>query len=179
MKFFLSKYVILFFLLFSFLCISEVKAQPGIEMQVTLSRFDKFHQIGYVHRFSAVEARAGFGYGIVKTAFQNRFFPQAYVGLSYDFLKNEKWMLGPTLYYSFSQYAYIKGVKGVHGGAKVAYHDLFFGPQFYFGGKLKVGMRTLIGPSWQMQNYNVKGDEPTKVDFTLNYSAEISVRYAF
>ena len=142
----------------------------SLETQLTLNRFEKFHQIGYVYSYNQFETRAGMGYGIVRTVFQERFNPQIYVGGSYDFLKNRHFILGPTLYYSFSGYTYNKAAM-----ANVFYHDLLVGPQFFYGIKWKVGMRLLAGPS--MENL-FRGVDKNKF-WTYNYSAEISLRYAF
>lgn len=77
-------------------------------------------------------------------------------------------MLGPTIYTSFSGFTYNR-----LSNAKALYLDVLGGLQFFYGEKWKVGMRTVIGFSWEKLTGN------RRMPITMNYSGEITVRYAF
>ena len=154
--------------------LSLVRELPSVkhalEMQVGFTRFEKYHSLSYLMNYKRWEVRAGLGYGIVKTLFQNRFFPQGIIGVSYDCLRDPRFNLGPTLFYSLSGYTYNRAAQ-----AKVMYHDLFLGAQFFYGLKWSVGTRMAVGSSVEHLLDLPEGGRT----WSPNYYGEIAVRYAF
>ncbi len=142
----------------------------AVESQITLSSFDLYHQLGYVFSHKSFEYRAGIGYGINRTLFQQRFAPQFYIGASYDCIRDTRWIFGPVFTYSLAGFTYYKAAK-----AKVLYHDFFAGVQMYYGKKWKVGTRLLAGASSEQ----LLKSPQRRSNWSFNYSAEIGVRYAF
>lgn len=141
-----------------------------IETQLSINRFEKFHSFTYTYGIKRWEFRAGLGYGIVKTLFQQRFNPAVSIGVSYDLLSSQKWNLGPTVSYTLSGYTYNRASK-----SKVIYQDILLGVQFYYGQKWQVGTRLMGG--WSIEHMFNLPDRGRNGG--PNYYGEIGVRYAF
>lgn len=139
-----------------------------IGTQLSFNRFEKFHSFTYTYGIKRWEFRAGVGYGLVRTLFQQRFYPMVSTGVSYDLLSSHKWNLGPTISYIFSGYTYNSVAK-----SKVIYQDILLGLQFYYGQKWQVGTRLMGGWSVE-QMFNLPDGGRNGVP---NYYGEIGVRY--
>lgn len=98
----MSRFRAIFFLLvLSNSCFGQEAAQ-SVNYRLNVTRFDFFTGLEYTKRIQSFQPFAALEFGINRSIFQQRFFPKMAVGLSYDLVRNEQWMLGPSLQTSYS-----------------------------------------------------------------------------
>lgn len=92
--------------IFIFTFVTTISWSQGVSQslnyRLNITRFDFFTGIEYARNYNAFHPNVAFEVGINRTIFQERFFPKISVGFTYDLLKNEKIVLGPTMHTSYS-----------------------------------------------------------------------------
>lgn len=135
----------LFILHFCFLVYSQDSIHPkkmvhGIETNVSITRFDIFHSFAYRAKMKRFQCSGGFGYGINRSVFQQRFFPKVSIQGSYSILEKPKFVLGPSIYYSFS---WLKINANTNHFSN--WNEFFGGIQWQYGKKWKIGQTISAG----------------------------------
>jgi hypothetical protein len=146
--------------------------QNTVSTSVSFTKLDFFHGVEYSRKFDAFEVFTGFEYGIVRTAFQSRFFPKMKIGAGYFPLNRERFQLGPVFQYGFSYLQYSKTPKGI-----TNYHELNTGLRWKYGKKWQIGQTLLLGGLWE-RSYNTIYQK-NKTYGTWGYVLQIDFGYVF
>ncbi len=112
----------------------------GIETNVSITRFDIFHSLSYRAKMNRFQYSSGFGYAINRSIFQQRFFPKVSIQGSYAILEKPKFVLGPSIHYSFS---WLKINSSTNHFSN--WNEFFGGIQWQYGKKWKIGQTISAG----------------------------------
>lgn len=126
------KYLFVFF----YLILSQLHAQELEQehhLAIRMNRLDLFIQYGkaYVHHKHTQEV--GFGFGLNRTVFQQRMFPEIYYRYTFSVLKTEEWNLGLGAGFYASAYELNKKTH-----AWSSYQELVLGLAVSYGRRFKV-----------------------------------------
>jgi hypothetical protein len=104
----------------------------SLNYRIDLTQFDFFTGIEYARKYNRFQPFTAFEIGINRTIFQQRFYPKFSVGLSYDLLKSDKILLGPTFHYGYSILKVNRNSSHFH-----QWNEIMGGVRFEIGSKWK------------------------------------------
>jgi hypothetical protein len=123
--------IVVFFIGTTFLGRSQLSSN-SIHCRVDITRLDFFTGVEYTKRLQNFYPYVAAECGINRTFFQQRFYPKVMLGSSYDLIKNEKILLGPTIHYAYSALKINRSSSYFH-----QWHELTGGIRFEAGLKWK------------------------------------------
>lgn len=126
----------------------------SLNYRLNVTRFDFFSGVEYSRSYKALQPYVAFEIGINRTIFQRRFFPKMIIGLTYDLIKNEKILLGPTIHTAYSLLKVNRNSGHFH-----HWNELMMGIRFETGNKWKyifIAEYGFVGESYFDQNSQEK-----------------------
>lgn len=93
-------FTFIFIVVFS-ICRTQEQNQ-SLNYRLDVTRFDFFTGLEYARNYNCFHPYVAVEVGINRTFFQQRLFPKFTLGVTYDLLKNEKILVGPTIHTSYS-----------------------------------------------------------------------------
>ena len=112
----------------------------SIQTEIGFTRFDFFHSFQYTKTEGNWNFSGGLGYGIIRSLFQQRFYPRTTLSIGYNLLQKERIQFEPIVNHSYSFLNYNKLSNEFH-----HWNEYLFGIRFAFGKKWKVGQTVLVG----------------------------------
>jgi hypothetical protein len=147
-------------------------SHKSISQSLSIQKFDVFSHFHFSMRNEKLNYSAGLGIGLNRTFYQNRFFPELSLGLSYGFVSrnNEKKssvFFGPEVRLT---HAFLR-VNELH-----QFSTLLFGYHFQIGRKLLVIHRAGFGGL--LENFKMASGRYIHAA-TFTYHGSIGIGYAF
>ena len=166
------KLIAICFLSFSLFAQGQEIKNSSYSLAVRMNRNDFFVQMSRIEKHHLWQHELGFGYGINRTFFQSRFYPEIFYRAAYKILGNDKWALGPQASIYSSTFEINR-----NSHSRLYVQEALIGLWLEFGGKIK--MRVQIDSGIQMESFRSMKTQKVLNSTTLGYNGQIGFIYAF
>lgn len=152
---------------------SEAQNQgQSLNYRIDVTKFDFFTGIEYSRCYKSYHPYSALEIGINRSIFQQRFYPKFTLGISYDLLKNEKVLVGPTAHYAYSILKVNKASEHFH-----HWNELMGGIRLELGSKLKYIFQTEYG--WIAETYFNQISQKNNTVHSHGYVISMGLGYAW
>lgn len=162
-------------LLFSCLIALQFLAQdslPGWNVGVRFNRLDFFMETGLAFKQTKITHEIGVGFGINRSVFQQRLFPEVFYGLKSNFRQEDLFSCDGITNYYFSFFQANREQSELH-----FFNELLIGLQLSAGRKNTFFFQPQIG--FQAESFHSDFFQRPRHYFSLAYSAKIGFSHVF